>query len=223
MNSLIKMALYGSILLFLSACTHYPRQGYYSPASSGAYTGYSSGYMVTPGTYSGAYPYDRYGNYNYTYPVYGNDRHRQPHYDGGYNVIPSRNYGRLKANPSKGYNHHPDPKNQQWLYKKPAPRYPDRPHHRDDDYRRKQQSNYPQRQNNHQHDRSNPKPQNYGQQQRPVDRRDYNRGSRQNEWTARKPAKEQDGRPNINPDKRPGNKWQEQLNRQRKNRSKNHQ
>lgn len=218
MNSLIKRALYGSILLFLSACAHYPNQVYYPPASGGVYPDYSSGYVVTPGIYNGGYPY-RYGNY--AYPVYGNYRH-DPHdhtfHDGGYNTIPSWNYGRLKANPSHGYTHHPERKNKQWAYKEPVSRNLDHPHHKDNDYRRKQQKDNPQKQINRQHDRANPKPQIYGQQQRPDDRRDYNRGSRQSEWTAKKPVREQ-GRSNANPDKNLRNVNQEQLKRQRKNRN----
>lgn len=217
MNSLIQRVLYGSILLFLTACTHYPHQAYY-PAG-GAYTSYNSGYVVSPGTYNGGYPY-RYDNY--AYPVYGQYGHNHHHDDGGYDANRSWNRSRLKANPSKHYNHHTEQRNQQWAYKEPATRYLDRPHHQDADHLRKLPNNYPQRQHDRQHVWSNPNPQNYRQQQRPDDSRDYNRGSPQNEWAAKKPIRDH-ARFHVNPDKSFRKANQDQPGRQRKNRDKDHQ
>lgn len=234
MNSLIKRVLFGSILLSLGACAHYQRQAYY-PAT-GAYTGYSSGYNVAPGSYYGGYPYrynNSYPDNNYSYPVYGNYRHDHDdddhsrydnynYHNDGYNVSPSWNHGRLKADPSNVYDHHPERKHKQWITKEPDPRHSDRPHQKDDDIWRRPTSDHPSGGNNHQHGRPDSAPENYGQHHRHDDGRDNNRRTRQHEWAANKPIKDQ-GRYGEEPEHRFRKENHDPIKYQRKNHREDHQ
>lgn len=208
MNSLTKMVLFGSILLFLVACTHYPRQAYY-PAD-GAYPVYSGGTVVTQRSYYGGYPY-RYDNYNdHVYENYYHDHHD------GYRTNPAWNYGRrLKAYPSNSFDQHDYQKSRKWDYKGGAANYyPDHSHQNDN--RRKHPSNYSRKQYDQKHGRPNPHPQNYGQHHRSDDKWDGNRGSRKNKWATNEHVMEH-RRFDKARDIRNRNVYQEELKRQRKN------
>ncbi len=169
-SSILKLLVSGILLLFLSACAHYPHA--YYPAG-GAY----SSYGVTQRSYYGGYPY-RYDNYSYPY----NSKYRYDDRHDGYKSRSSWNNRYARPNPPNDYRYnHNDRKHRQSGFQGSVPTYPDRKNHIDllrnnnwskpPSYRRGEH-------NNPQHGRPNSDRQNYRQHQRPDDRRNQIREQR---------------------------------------------